>query len=108
MRPSSIQGNWATASELLPAVGEQRIARSWCGLEALSSDDIPLVGVIPGLDGLTLAVGFSGHGFALAPAVGRSVADQIEGRPTPELDGLSPNRMINFQLSKSAQDDSTH
>src|SRR5262249_4418511 len=27
MRPSSIQGNWATACELLPAVGEQRIAR---------------------------------------------------------------------------------
>lgn len=108
MRPSSIQGNWATASELLPAVGEQRIARSWCGLEALSIDDIPLVGVIPGLDGLTLAVGFSGHGFALAPAVGRSVADQIDGRPTPELDGLCPNRVINFQLSESAQGDSTH
>ena len=48
------------------------------------------------LEGLTVAVGFSGHGFALAPAVGRCVADQINGHPTPELDGLSPSRMASF------------
>ena len=97
MRPASMQGNWATACELLPAVGEQRIAHSWCGLEAQSIDDIPFIGSIPGLAGLTIAVGFSGHGFALAPAVGRCVADQINGRPIPELDGLSPTRIATFQ-----------
>ena len=93
MRSSSIQGNWATAMELLPVVGEQRIARSWCGLEAQSIDDIPFIGQIPGLHGFTLAVGFSGHGFALSPAVGRCVADQINGLPTPELDELHPSRI---------------
>jgi sarcosine oxidase subunit beta len=97
MRPESMQGNWATACELLPAVGEQRLAHSWCGLEAQSIDDIPFIGSIPGLGGLTIAVGFSGHGFALAPAVGRCVADQINGRPTPELEGLSPTRIAAFQ-----------
>jgi len=93
LRPTSIQGNWVTARELFPAVGDQRIARSWCGLEAQSIDDIPFIGPIPGLDGLTVAVGFSGHGFALAPAIGRCVADQINGRSAPELDGLSPIRI---------------
>jgi len=96
-RPTSIQGNWATACELLPALEEQLIAHSWCGLEAQSIDDIPFIGSIPGLDGLTLAVGFSGHGFALAPAVGRCVADQINGRPAPELEGLSSARIVTFQ-----------
>ncbi len=96
MRSSSIQGNWATAIELLPVVGEQRIARSWCGLEAQSIDDIPFIGQIPGLNGLTLAIGFSGHGFALSPAVGRCVADQINGLPTPELDKLHPSRIATF------------
>src|SRR6266446_1453741 len=96
MRQSSVQGNWTTACELLPVVGEQRIDHSWCGLEGQSIDNIPLIGVIPGLEGLTIAVGFSGHGFALAPAVGRCVADQINGHPTPELDGLSPSRMASF------------
>ena len=93
MRSSSIQGNWATAVELLPAMGEQRIARSWCGLEAQSIDSIPFIGQMPGLHGFTLAVGFSGHGFALSPAIGRSVADQINGLPTPELDELHPSRI---------------
>ncbi len=90
-------GNWATDCKLLPAAGKQRIAHSWCGLEAQSIDDIPFIGSILGLDGLTIAVGFSGHGFALAPAVGRCVADQINCRPTSELEGLSPNRIATFQ-----------
>lgn len=97
MRSTSIQGNWVTARELLPAVGDQRIASSWCGLEAQSIDDIPFIGPIPGLKGLTIGVGFSGHGFALAPAIGRCVADQINGHPTPELEGLDPSRIVSFQ-----------
>jgi sarcosine oxidase subunit beta len=97
MRSTSIQGNWATARDLLPAVGDQRIARSWCGLEAQSIDDIPFIGSMPGLKGLTIAVGFSGHGFALAPAIGRSVAEQINGHSTPELEGLNPTRIAGFQ-----------
>jgi sarcosine oxidase subunit beta len=96
LRPASIQGNWTTACGLLPKVSQQRIARAWCGLEAQSIDNIPFIGNIPGLDGLTLALGFSGHGFALAPAVGRTVADQLNAKPTPELNDLSPTRIANL------------
>ena len=96
LRPTSVQGNWKTACELLPSVSQQQIATAWCGLEAQSIDDIPFIGPIPGIDGLTLALGFSGHGFALAPAIGRSVADQLAGHPTPELDGLTPGRIATF------------
>jgi sarcosine oxidase subunit beta len=55
---------------------------------------------VPGLDGLTLAVGFSGHGFAISPAVGRAVADLIAGKPTPELDGLSPARISSWSAEE--------
>jgi sarcosine oxidase subunit beta len=96
MRSTSIQGNWATARELLPQVGDLQIARSWCGMEAQSIDDIPFIGQIPGLSGLTIAVGFSGHGFALAPAIGRCVADQINGLSTPELEELNATRILTF------------
>ncbi len=96
MLDSSIAGGWAAAVGILPAVGERRIVRQWCGLEAQCFDEIPLIGPWPGLDGLTLAVGFSGHGFAIAPAVGRCVADQLAGRPIPELAGLDPRRAANF------------
>ena len=97
LREDSVKGNWETACELLPAVGEQRIARAWCGLEALSIDDLPFIGPIAGLGGLTVAVGFSGHGFALAPAVGRAVSEQLLGRAVPELDGLRAGRIESFQ-----------
>ncbi len=76
-------------------VKQQQIARAWCGLEAESIDEVPCIGAVAGYDGLTIAVGFSGHGFAIAPAVGRAVADQLAGKPTPELDGLSRARSSN-------------
>ena len=87
MKEENVQGNWQTACELLPILGQQEIARSWCGLEAESVDGIPFVGAVPGWDGLTLALGFSGHGFAIAPAVGRVVAEM------GEVEGLSPERI---------------
>ncbi len=44
------------------------------------------------LDGLTLAFGFSGHGFRLAPAVGLVLAQQVLGQATDvdiAADGLA-------------------
>jgi sarcosine oxidase subunit beta len=95
-RPESIAGNWQDACAILPAVAEQHVAQSWCGLEAVSQDEIPFIGPAPDLAGLTLALGFSGHGFAIAPAVGRAVASQLTGSATPELDGLDPARIASF------------
>ena len=102
LRTDSIEGNWAAACAILPAVGQQRIARAWCGLEAESLDNVPFIGAVSGLDGLTIAVGFSGHGFAIAPAVGRAVADQLAGKPTPELDRLSPQRIARMSPEQIA------
>ena len=96
LQAEHVQGNWDTAKELLPVVGQQQIARAWCGLEARSIDDIPFIGSFSHIAGLTIACGFSGHGFALSPAVGRCVADHILGRPTPELAGLQPDRIAHL------------
>lgn len=102
-RPESVTGNWADACALLPAVGQTELAEAWCGIEAECFDEIPLIGRAPGLEGLTLALGFSGHGFAIAPAVGRALADQLAGRPTPELDGLRPERTASFDPAAVAR-----
>jgi sarcosine oxidase, subunit beta len=96
MRQESEDGNWAAATGLLPAVGKQQVGRKWCGLEAISFDEIPFIGRFPGIDGLTIAAGFSGHGFAISPAVGRAIADLTTGKDVPELDGLSPARIATF------------
>ncbi len=101
LREESRQGNWATACELFPPLLKLRCAGAWGGLQAQSLDDLPFIGGISGLEGLTLAFG-SWYGFALAPAIGYSVAEHLAGRPTPELDGLSPNRIARFDPARVA------
>ena len=40
----------------------------------------------PGVDGLTVASGGSGHGFKFGPVLGWLIADAVEGTPNPYLD----------------------
>jgi sarcosine oxidase subunit beta len=47
------------------------------GFYDVTPDHQPILGRIPEWDGLWIAAGFSGHGFMLAPAVGRRLADAI-------------------------------
>jgi glycine/D-amino acid oxidase-like deaminating enzyme len=42
------------------------------------------------------------YGFAIAPAVGQAVADQLAERPAPALDGLSPARIVRFDPAQVA------
>lgn len=50
------------------------------GFYDVTPDHQPILGPVPGLEGLWLATGFSGHGFMIAPAVGRLIADAVCGR----------------------------
>jgi sarcosine oxidase subunit beta len=103
MLESSIEGGFAAAVGVLPAVGEQTIAKRWCGLEAQSFDAIPFIGPVAELHGLYVATGFSGHGFALSPAVGRAVAEELAGREAPELAGLRLERMAGYDQEAVAR-----
>ena len=71
---ASVQGSLATARAVFPAMDGCALARAWAGLEAFTPDDLPVLGPVPGLDGLLIAAGFSGHGFALTPIVGDLLA----------------------------------
>lgn len=56
------------------------LSPSWGGVGALytiTPDSHPLIGPVPGLDGMWVVSGFSGHGFKMAPAVGKGVAAVI-------------------------------
>jgi sarcosine oxidase subunit beta len=70
----SVRGSLAVAREVYPALGSPTLARSWAGLEAFMPDELPVLGPVPGVEGLFVAAGFSGHGFALSPVVGDILA----------------------------------
>lgn len=59
-----------------------------------SPDGQPLLGPVPGVEGLYVAAGFSGHGFQLSPAVGEFIADTILDGRTSLIDSdlFSPGR----------------
>ena len=54
-----------------------------------------IVGAAPGHEGLYVAAGFSGHGFMMAPEVGRGVAAMVMGEPPG--DTFAPLRPDRFE-----------
>jgi len=77
---ASVRGSLEVAGEVYPPVTACALDRSWIGLEAFLPDELPAIGPVPGLDGLLVATGFSGHGFALSPMVGDVLARLALGR----------------------------
>ena len=67
-----------------PSLSSLKIQRQWAGLYDLSPDHAPIVGPVDEAPGLFLASGFMGHGFMMAPAVGKRLARAIATGETPE------------------------
>jgi gamma-glutamylputrescine oxidase len=83
----------AFAAEL---IGEpSRITHRWAGIFGQTPDLRPLVGRVPGRDGLWVAAGYSGHGNVLGLASGELVAQAVLGQPAPELQLFDPARLLN-------------
>ena len=72
-------------AERYPRLAAFEIERGFSGPYDITPDWNPIIGPCPGIDGLHLAVGWSGHGFKLSPAVGEVVAAEVTGR-TPPID----------------------
>jgi len=80
-------------TRLLPVLKDVRVVRQWSGLYTVTPDAHPILGGVPGLDGYLQAVGFSGHGFMLAPAVGRIIAEMALGmEPFLDVSNLDAGR----------------
>ncbi len=79
---------WArTAIEgRLPAYAKVEDAGTTVGLYTLTPDSQAAIGPWPGIEGLFVVTGFSGHGFKLAPSVGEGVARMLDGAPAATFD----------------------
>jgi glycine/D-amino acid oxidase-like deaminating enzyme len=55
------------------------VERAWAGLCTATPDGHPLLGPVPGVDGVYVACGWQGHGFMRAPALGERLAVQALG-----------------------------
>jgi len=81
------------AISVMPRLAEVRVARVAQGFYDTSPDGQPILGAVPGLDGYYQAVGFSGHGYMLSPAVGRVMAELVLGiAPSLPIEPFSSER----------------
>ncbi len=69
----------ALMARRMPAFAEADYTAGWTGPYDITPDWNPVVGPVPGVDGTYVAVGFSGHGFKLAPTIGESLAQMVLG-----------------------------
>lgn len=71
-----------------------RVDYRWAGIFGMIFDFLPAVGRVPGMDGVWIAGGYSGHGNVLGFACGRLVARAILGDRDPLLDLFEPARLL--------------
>ncbi len=82
-------------SGLVPRLAKLRVLRAWSGFYDDTPDGLPIIGEDPRLLGFFHGNGFGGHGFMLAPASSRRIAQCVLGEPT-DLDpsAFSPARFL--------------
>lgn len=83
------------AADRVPSLTDAGLAGCVSGVYDMTPDARPLLGPVPGIDGLIVAAGFSGMGFKIAPAVGESLAALITGAARGAVD-LTPFRPDRF------------
>ncbi|MDX2090650.1 MAG: FAD-binding oxidoreductase [Kofleriaceae bacterium] len=70
---------------LMPVLGDIKVLRQWAGLYDQSPDGNPILGPAPDHPDFFLACGFVGHGFMMAPIVGKLYADWLTGGTPHEI-----------------------
>jgi sarcosine oxidase subunit beta len=86
-------------AERFPSYEAAGLAASWTGVYDVTPDWNPVLGRLEAVPGLLLAFGFSGHGFKLAPAVGRLLAQEALGLPADvSLAPYAPERFSRGRL----------
>ena len=82
-----------------PVLGKVKILRQWAGCYDLTPDANPIVGPVDVVEHFYQASGFMGHGFMMAPIVGKLIAQYIvEGTPLPMFERWNLRRFKEGKL----------
>jgi sarcosine oxidase subunit beta len=81
-----------------PVLGGVKVLRQWAGCYDLTPDANPIVGAVDGVDEFYQASGFMGHGFMMAPVVGKRMADLVAGDLVPDFDRWNLRRFKEGKL----------
>ncbi len=92
-----------TALELFPVLASTQIVHAWAGIEGVTPDEIPVIGLSSAHAGLVHAFGFCGHGFELAPLIGDIVAQlATQGATNHPIAAFAPDRFAGASAASTA------
>jgi glycine oxidase len=81
----------AIAARIAPAA-TMTVADHWAGLRPMTPDNLPILGVDPGVPALVYAAGFSRNGILFAPWAARGLAALVGGAAVPALQPFAVDR----------------
>lgn len=91
---------------LMPVLGDIKVLRQWAGPYDQSPDGNPILGAAPGHPDFFLACGFVGHGFMMAPIIGKLYAEWLTGGTPHEIFARSPlSRFADGSGAQHAKED---
>jgi sarcosine oxidase len=92
--PAHLHTVQSWVSTYLPALVPRPVRAVLCA-DGYTVDETGLLGLVPGMDGVVVAVGFSGHGFKMASSLGAAAADLIaEGTTSTDISFMDPARFL--------------
>ncbi len=91
------------ACEIAPFLQDIDVAENWAGLRPFAADGSPIIGPMPGVDGLFVATAHYRNGILLAPITAKILAERIINSTDSQYFGLfGPERFSN-KLKANAQ-----
>lgn len=99
---ASIQSNLSLALDLVPALEQAHLLRSWTGTVGVTADSLPILGEVPQAPGYFVATG--GSGFTLGLTYGALMSEAIRvGRTKLDISLFSPARFnhVNMFMGQS-------
>jgi glycine oxidase len=94
------------ANALVPAFSYATHVDAWAALRPGSADSLPILGAVPGWEGLWVASGHFRNGILLAPVTGQLMARSLlEGKQAEALSPFSPARFRDAGLSTDTETD---
>ena len=86
-----------------PVLADVKVLRQWAGCYDITPDQNPIVGEVDEVEQFHQASGFMGHGFMMAPVMGKLIAEQIlEPEPLPLFERWNLRRFAEGKLLSEA------
>lgn len=84
----------AAGQRVAPVLANATFRQAWVGLRPASRDGLPMLGPVPGWDGISVAAGHTAEGVSLSPITGALMAALIQGEPPDPA--FAPFRLERF------------